>query len=78
MKMISSIWTRLVRTFEPIQYFFNGNFWKVFVDKFGRFTGKNVLDIACGTGEILRYINPSGYLGIDINPYYIEFAQKRF
>ena len=40
--------------------------------------GQRILDIGCGTGEILRYLPQVEYLGIDLSPYYIRSAQDRF
>ena len=38
-----------------------------------------LLDVGCGSGELLEYL-PSHvqYTGIDINPYYIETATKKY
>lgn len=78
MNFLSKLWLSAASMFEPVQYLFNGNFWKVFVKKLGKFENKRVLDLACGTGEINKFINPSKYLGIDINNFYISYAKKRF
>lgn len=40
--------------------------------------GQRILDIGCGTGEILRYLPQVEYLGIDLSPRYIRSAQDRF
>lgn len=40
--------------------------------------GDAILDIGCGTGEILDYLPSVNYLGIDIEPGYIEFAEKNY
>lgn len=45
--------------------------------------GREVLDIGCGFGDFLAYLNdeeirPSAYTGIDINPTLLEAAQDRF
>jgi SAM-dependent methyltransferase len=40
--------------------------------------GDAVLDIGCGTGEILDHLPKIDYLGIDIEPGYIEFAKKNY
>lgn len=78
MKYLSIIWLKSAFIFNPIQLFFNGNFWQVFAQKFGNLSSKSVLDLACGTGELRRYIFPKKYVGVDINPSYITLAQKNF
>ena len=40
--------------------------------------GEKVLDIGCGPGDILGNLPTVDYLGFDINPKYVEAAQKRF
>lgn len=43
-------------------------------------TGKNrtVLDIGCGTGDILHFINPSFGIGIDISRKMIKLARNKY
>lgn len=38
---------------------------------------QNVLDVGCGPGTSTAHFERSGYLGVDINPGYIEFARRR-
>ena len=40
--------------------------------------GDRILDIGCGTGEILRYLPPCEYVGFDVNPDYIAYARRHF
>jgi SAM-dependent methyltransferase len=39
---------------------------------------RRVLDIGCGPGTNARYFEGCDYLGIDINPDYIETARRRY
>ena len=40
---------------------------------------KSVLDIGCGTGELLKYLNRDiRYVGMDISPTAIEIARQRY
>jgi SAM-dependent methyltransferase len=36
-----------------------------------------VLDLGCGTGEYAELFDPARYLGVDIHPGYVAFAQRR-
>ena len=68
----------MANIFEPVQRFFNGNFWEIFEEKFKSLGKGSVLDLACGTGELRAHITPLKYLGIDINRAYIKLARNRF
>ena len=78
MNIISKIWLNSAAFFDPVQYFFNGNFWSEFLKRFGSFSHGRIVDLACGTGELRKYTEPSDYLGLDQNSGYIALAQKRF
>jgi SAM-dependent methyltransferase len=39
---------------------------------------RRVLDVGCGPGTNTRHFADQGYVGIDINPRYIEYARRRF
>jgi SAM-dependent methyltransferase len=49
-----------------------------FVARLGITAGTRLLDIGCGTGELVRYL-PAGvdYLGYDPNPAYVTQARRR-
>src|SRR6266478_6579280 len=52
---------------------------RVYVSEYVRpVPGEKVLDIGCGPGDILENVPAVDYLGFDINPKYVEAAQKRF
>ena len=41
-------------------------------------TARRVLDVGCGPGTNARHFASCYYLGLDINPRYIEFARARY
>ena len=78
MNVVSKAWQSSTHLFDPVQYFFNGNFWEVFCRRFSRYTNGKVIDLACGTGEMRNWIKPESYLGVDLNRSYIRYAKKRY
>lgn len=42
------------------------------------FSGQKILDIGCGTGDVLKYLPNADYFGIDVSKEYIEAARKRY
>ena len=40
--------------------------------------GDKVIDIGCGSAQVLRYLPDVGYIGIDINSEYIAFAKRTY
>jgi len=50
-----------------------------FVDQYVRpQAGDRILDIGCGPGDIVTYLDDVNYIGFDENPQYIESAKDRF
>lgn len=39
---------------------------------------EKILDLGCGPADILKYLPPVNYTGLDISPEYIRSAQKQF
>ncbi|HYY30194.1 MAG TPA: class I SAM-dependent methyltransferase [Chthoniobacterales bacterium] len=59
--------------------FVRGDSWRVYISEYVRpVPGEKVLDIGCGPGDILENLPDVDYLGFDINPKYVEAAQKRY
>jgi ubiquinone/menaquinone biosynthesis C-methylase UbiE len=40
--------------------------------------GQRIVDIGCGTAEVLKWLPNVHYLGIDPNPHYIQTARRRY
>jgi SAM-dependent methyltransferase len=50
-----------------------------FYERIGATEDSVVLDVGCGTGDALRYLEGfQSYLGVDTDPVAIKFAQQRF
>ncbi|MGH9372169.1 MAG: class I SAM-dependent methyltransferase [Vicinamibacterales bacterium] len=55
------------------------NLYPVFVREHLRpVPGARILDIGCGTGELLKYLPAVSYLGVDINDDYIASARGQY
>lgn len=56
-----------------------GSFWSRYVREFLEVKpGERVLDIGCGTADILEHLPEVHYTGIDLNPEYIASARARY
>src|ERR1700733_1056668 len=40
--------------------------------------GKRVLEVGCGTGNIIQYLKEKDVLGVDIDPAYLSIAREKF
>ena len=78
MELLSEIWLKMAFLFDPVQKIFNGDFWSEFKKHFRKYLSGNILDLACGTGEMRKYIKPKKYCGIDINSEYIKLCRKNY
>lgn len=47
-------------------------------DYIGPTKGKSVLELGCGTADLLQYLEPSNYIGIDMDESYIAYSKKRY
>ncbi len=77
MNILSRIWLNMSFLFDPVQKFFNGNFWKVFAKKIGTMKNKKIVDLACGTGELRKHVNPKYFIGVDFNNSYIDYCERK-
>ena len=56
-----------------------GNYRARYVEEYVRpVPGSRVMDIGCGTGDILSFLPQVDYLGIDVDPHYIRWCQEHF
>ncbi len=75
LRKASRLWLNSSGLFDPVQHFFNGDFWTQTSHKFHRYLSGRILDLACGTGELADHIQPTSYLGVDLNGKYIDYAK---
>ncbi len=41
-------------------------------------SGRRVLDLGCGTGELAGLFPPEQYVGMDLSPVYVAYARRRY
>lgn len=58
--------------------FFADNFRKKILKKFVKDKNLNILDIGCGPGNMIKYLNFKRYYGFDTDKKYIEYAKKKY
>ena len=59
------------------QYYYD-SIKKLILDISGRFRFDSVLDIGCGTGEILNHLKPRKGVGVDISPEMVRIAKSKY
>ena len=56
-----------------------GSAWRIYLAEYVKpAPGEKILDIGCGPADVLNYLPPVNYTGLDISPEYIDSAKKRF
>jgi SAM-dependent methyltransferase len=40
--------------------------------------GERILDLGCGPGDVVAWLPPMDYLGLDLNPRYVRAARRRY
>lgn len=61
-----------------VQLLLGMDFYEVAAGEIKKYPHKSVLEIGCGTGELLKEITFKSYLGIDINEKYINYAVQKY
>jgi len=73
------IFLRFPRIYNLFSRTAGGNARAVYVKKYIRpKEGDKILDIGCGTADILLHLPSVEYVGLDLNEAYINYAKKRF
>lgn len=76
--LVERFWLTFPGLFEPVQNFFNADFFSVVAKQFVTYPHKKILDLGCGVGTLLTAFHPQQYVGIDINLALIRLAQDRY
>ncbi len=75
----NGFWENWPRLYNFIQLLIDGNSYKKIVKRLpGYIKRESILDLGCGTSQIIPYLKPERYWGFDANEKYLEFAKKRF
>ena len=61
-----------------VQLVLGMDIYKVISKEIEKYPNSSIVDIGCGTGQILQYLRPREYLGLDINAKYLEQAETKF
>jgi len=75
---VEKLWLLLPQLFDPVQNFFNGNYYDVLTEKLKEYPQARMLDLGCGVGSMLQIFNPKVYVGVDINPTFIKLASRKY
>ena len=78
-KQQNSFWENWPRLYNFIQLLIDGDSYRKIVEHLPIFIEReSVLDLGCGTSQIIRYLKPKIYWGLDANEKYLKFAEDRF
>ena len=76
---VMRIFLRFPRIYSLFSRVVGGNARSVYVEKYIRpEEGDKILDIGCGTADILLHLPRVEYVGLDMSQAYIKYAEKRF
>lgn len=64
--------------YNIVQLSLGMNFYEVSSKEIRKFESKTILEIGCGTGEILKYLTPRKYVGLDLSQQYLRKARFQF
>jgi len=76
--LVEKFWLTFPWSFEPVQNFFNGDFFFVLKNKIKKYPQSKILDLGCGMGTFLDAFDPRLYIGVDVNPSFIRMARKKY
>lgn len=76
--MLIHFWEKFPKVYDYIQILATGGFLKKVSEELKFMNDQSIMDIGCGTGTLVEYINPKEYLGVDLNPDFIKLARKKY
>lgn len=71
-------WLKIPAIYDLIQLVLTGGFMKPVSESIKQAKNKRILDLGCGTGDLIKFLNPSEYIGLDINQNFIKIAKKKY
>ncbi len=71
-------WVSYPKMYNAIQFLATGGFMPRIARELSFLEGKSVLDLGCGTGNLIRHFRFKKYTGLDINPEYVHLAKQAF
>ena len=71
-------WEKFPKFYDWIQILATGGYLSKISKDLLFLENKSVLDIGCGTGTLIEYLNPKSYFGVDINSEFIKLARKKY
>lgn len=76
--MLIHFWEKFPKIYDLIQILATGGFLKKVSGELKFMQNKSIMDIGCGTGTLVEYIQPKDYLGVDLNSDFIKLARKKY
>lgn len=71
-------WLKYPKFYDLIQIAATGGYLKKVASSLPKMKNPRIIDLGCGTGNLVEYINPKRYFGGDINPNFVELARRKY
>ena len=76
--MLIHFWEKFPKLYDLIQIVATGGYMNKVSKELKFMNQKSVMDIGCGTGTLVEYLELKDYLGVDLNPDFIALAKKKY
>lgn len=75
---MNNFWLKVPFLYDLMQVCLTGGFLSKVISEVQIPKGKKILELGCGTGTLSKELNCHTYVGVDLNPNFIEFAKTKF